>query len=504
MGSWTSFRIDGYSLLSTRSYVENQLMALFREEDKLVRQVATRSDGAVCATPWATVDQMRGWLETGDDGTTYVVPPEGSGWEIIRGAGGTPVSPRGGGESDRSASAPGATVERLDAPLQDAGVQHVYRAPAWVVRDRLDAMGFSLRAAREEFERGNQGRLQELLATREAESYQAEWWGDEELELIKRVDFDSWLEAFGQAKTRGLQGIDHSRFGGGSADGSYLPADQATPPLRLVLGEHADTFFGFRTGDLRYLVRAALATCADDALVEQDLSDVTNAGNYAIDEPVSDQARRALVARHPLDAPIIVLTQGAIDRRAIRASLELLYPHLADLYRFVSFEGMGAAEGPEALAASVKTFALAEITNRVVALFANDAAAGAALDALDPLSLPLNIMVAQYPTMAIAGAYPTVGPGGAATMDVNGLAGCIELYFGEDILRDEQGALVPVEWRELDAEAGRYDGDVTRKSELRSRFEQKLERCTESEEALLTADWSGMQGIVEAIRTAFS
>jgi hypothetical protein len=47
----------------------------------------------------------------------------------------------------------------------------------------------------------------------------------------------------------------------------------------------------------------------------------------------------------------------------------------------------------------------------------------------------------QYPEIDIARDYPTLGTNGLSHMDVNGLAGSIELYLGADVLRDSDGVL---------------------------------------------------------------
>ena len=40
--------------------------------------------------------------------------------------------------------------------------------------------------------------------------------------------------------------------------------------------------------------------------------------------------------------------------------------------------------------------------------------------------------------------YPTIDPQGLHRMNVNGLAGCVELYFELCTLQTPQGSLVPV------------------------------------------------------------
>jgi len=96
------------------------------------------------------------------------------------------------------------------------------------------------------------------------------------------------------------------------------------------------------------------------------------------------------------------------------------------------------------LANIVRAFAGAGILNRMIALFDNDTAAEAAIASLAHIDLPANLIIRQLPAIDVARSYPTLGPSGMTRMDVNGLAGSIELYLGTDVLRDEGGNLKPV------------------------------------------------------------
>ncbi len=83
--------------------------------------------------------------------------------------------------------------------------------------------------------------------------------------------------------------------------------------------------------------------------------------------------------------------------------------------------------------------------------------------------------------------------------DVNGLAGGIELYFGDDILRDEQGNLTPVQWRGYSEAMKKYQGEVIQKSRLLTAFNARAVRCKEDSGALKTTDQSGIDSILQRI-----
>ena len=200
---------------------------------------------------------------------------------------------------------------------------------------------------------------------------------------------------------------------------------------------------------------------------------------------------------------VIVLTEGDYDRRTLERSLGLLYPHLAEYFHFFDFNGRRVGGGVGELANLVRAFAAADVRHRILALFDNDTAARAALSNLDLDSLPSNITVHHYPNHSLACDYPTLGPSGKARMDVNGLAGSIELYLGRDVLMDEDGALSPVQWTGYDRKIGAYQGEILDKQKVHGRFAAKLACCETDPEQINCYDWEGIRAILDTMRTAF-
>jgi len=152
----------------------------------------------------------------------------------------------------------------------------------------------------------------------------------------------------------------------------------------------------------------------------------------------------------------------------------------------------------------VKAFAEAGIVNRTIALFDNDtaAAAAAALKSLDKVSLPPHIRVLRLPSLDLLRAYPTIGPSGTVSLDVNGLAGSIELYLGKDVLRSGTD-LVPVQWTGFDSGLRRYQGEVLDKNELHKRFFRKVEAAKLDPSKQAGRHWSGLRAVFAAVFAAF-
>lgn len=434
MGSYTSFSVDGYQLLSSKSCVDAVVMTVFTEAEKSIREVR----------------------QSGSEGDAHT---DGN-------------------------------------PAEEYSLTEVsYTVSGSTILDRLEVMGFTLRATRAVFEEGIRGEIldtQESLPVHEsiADVYA------EEIRMLQLLTFDVWLESFRSLKRKDLNSWDLML-----KEGELAVRD--LPPLeRFMLS--ADEFpFWFPPCDVRFLIRAVVEACGVNSVFQLDLSDVVSSGYYDIADRVAEDARVELTSDYPLNTKVIVLTEGMTDRRVLEASLGLFYPHLSDYYSFMDFDGANAPGGAGQLVNTVKAFAGAGIANRVVALFDNDTAARAALRGLGGITLPPSMRVLQYPAIAVASNYPTSGPSGLVHMDVNGLAGSLEIYFGEDVLRRTDGTLTPVHWRGFDTAVRAYQGELENKGSLQDKFNQKLAAAVADSKRIQAQDWAGIRAVLDMVRQAF-
>ena len=157
----------------------------------------------------------------------------------------------------------------------------------------------------------------------------------------------------------------------------------------------------------------------------------------------------------------------------------------------MDFEAAKVGEERPILAKMVKSFAGAGIANKVIAIFDNDTAGQEAIHSLRQIRLPGNLSVLKLPELKALRKYPTIGPSGPVNMNINGLGASIELYLGDDVLR-ENGKLTPVQWSAYIPIMGQYQGGVLEKDKIHKRFKEKLARqegCTN-----LTQDqnWQGL------------
>jgi hypothetical protein len=118
---------------------------------------------------------------------------------------------------------------------------------------------------------------------------------------------------------------------------------------------------------------------------------------------------------------------------------------------------------------TIKAFVGSGISNRVIAIFDNDSAGFEAIRGLSRTSIPSNIRIMNYPNIKIAKSYPTLGPSGLSSLDINGLACSIEIYFGEEVLNID-GEFSPIQWKGYIEGVKKYQGEIMNKTKLQELF----------------------------------
>jgi len=282
---------------------------------------------------------------------------------------------------------------------------------------------------------------------------------------------------------------------------AHNPVEQSA--ARLLLSEIQQSDMQYT--DERLILRLILLARPNDD-VRLNITYLYADGSLESLSTLCSSGLKAMQAKAAAYTPIVVLTEGKSDIAVLEPALQLLYPHLTDLVRFMDF-GQRPMGGAGPLVNTVKSFAAAGIANRVVALFDNDTAAASALRPLDITSLPTNIRVYQYPLLDLASNYPTVGLPPENTRvtnsDVNGVAGSIELYLGRDVLTRSDGCLRPVHLRSYEQIMARHQGEIADKKVVHRLYRTKVKEATSDGSRIPEQDWSGISAILNLIFHAF-
>ncbi|MEI4507442.1 hypothetical protein WBQ88_12070 [Sphingopyxis sp. CCNWLW253] len=303
-------------------------------------------------------------------------------------------------------------------------------APAAVVRKRLLIQGYSylyVQDVWEQLREAHVGRWRKFRGK-----------GDKQLELTATLSYQDWLALIRQHEK-------DSHFA--SVDGSshwQSPLALLSQPRDILVRlailcealESAQVWL-----DCGFLYKDALETRTPHAIAQAEAG--------APDEDPTGK--------------IIVLTEGKSDSRIISRALRALYPEFADAYQFIDFEGFRIEGGASVLARMVKILAGARVQNRLLAIFDNDAAGMEAKASLGGVRFGPAVRLMALPDTPLATRYPTIGPDGLKTMNINGSGVGIELFLGRSSLRRGR-TLQPVRWTQWNEKVQRYHGAIDDKS----------------------------------------
>jgi hypothetical protein len=257
--------------------------------------------------------------------------------------------------------------------------------------------------------------------------------------------------------------------------------------------------------DWPHALRAVLLAFPDEEVV-LDVTELAASGWLGDDQTaLPSGALNELRDAAAVHAPVIVLTEGVNDAEFLADGVQILYPHLTDLIRFLDYERKPDG-GVGALLHMIRSFAAAGVANRIIAVHDNDAAAFDGLRNLNHNELPSRMHVMSYPTLELAKHYPTLGPPTHDSPDVsighadlNGSACSIEMYLGQDVLESEAGTLRPVQWTSFISSLGRYQGEITGKKEIHKKFRAKYAMARAEPSLINRQDWSGLKLVIDAI-----
>ena len=362
-----------------------------------------------------------------------------------------------------------------------------YTAPARIIRDRLDLKGYTLAAAKRAFMK---------RIRRQAKDYSEPTVGMEDYyenreSILKALDVDKWLATLRHIRESGL----------GTSTHGMSPYKPVVNLEEFMLEEDS---YGFSGVDLYVPLRLALEICNQDDNFIYNLTDLVSGGYVKKREDCVAIASEFSAGVHTSRSKIVVLTEGRSDEWILSESMKLLYPHLYDYFAFMDFETARVEGGASHLAKIVKSLAGAGIINKVIAIFDNDTIGQEAIHSLRQVKLPGNLSVLKLPDLKALRKYPTIGPSGPRKMNVNGSAASIELYLGDDVLR-QNGKLPPVQWSAYNPGMGKYQGSLldTEKDKVQKRFKEKLAQQKTNTNLAQDQNWAGLFAIMSSIFSAF-
>ena len=230
--------------------------------------------------------------------------------------------------------------------------------------------------------------------------------------------------------------------------------------------------------DPRFTVALLLWRARRNTTVRLDLSGCLMGGWLEPDERPHLTARQRLASRVGSGGSVIVVTEGSTDARLLSNVLRLAAPAVAHQFAFLDFESTAASGGTDQVVRTTRSLAAAGVVNRVVAVLDNDAAGRQAAAILRGSGLPSHFAVCVLPDVEVATTYPTIGPDGMSSANVNGRAAAIEMMFGSAALRAAgNGKLPPVRWAGPLGKPPVYQGAIDSKRAVQEHVDTELRRA---------------------------
>jgi len=364
------------------------------------------------------------------------------------------------------------------------------------IKHRLGIMGFSLEKVKREFE---------IYKNREIETHTEllkQKWVQENpdimskkmcnINILKNSTFEDFLNASKEILNKKIP-YDFKI--------EELPTN-ANPLIHFILEFH-NGFESLPHLDPRTILFSLLEVSSDNTIVTYDITELVEGGYVEEADTLFDETIKTLNYNYELDEKIVILAEGSTDMRILKESLEILFPHVNDLYSFMDFHVSNAQGSASILINTLKSFIGAGIKNRIIALFDNDAAAKSALFDFKNVIMPLNIKIIQYPNLNFAKTYPTLGPSGINNLDINGLACSIELYLGKEIITNDKGKFIPIQWKGYNKLINKYQGEILYKNKIQKQFINKIKDCKKNKNHINNYDWEPLKLIFENIFDAF-
>lgn len=337
-----------------------------------------------------------------------------------------------------------------------------YFAEHGVVLQRLDLLGYTAERARQHFEKWL-SREREIYAEYEKEE-QGEW-AVETSKALRTLSYEDWLvRARDVLKTR----YDFTR-----------PMGEYKDRIDRRMRDLSNGWL-FYDGNILPIIRSLLLACPDTREVSLDIGPLIGGGWIDAQDRICDLRRAPdLQPRSDLQ-PTVIIAEGSADMAILKRSLQKLYPYVTDYFTFFDYDTPKVDGGASYLVKFLRAFAAARINTNIIAIFDNDAAGTDAFNIARSVTLPTNITVMRLPDIELARAYPTRGPQGNHSVDINGRAVSIELFLGRHNLMRDDGGMTPVVWRNYVCGAREYHGVIDGKQKVIDRF---MEETTRGESA---------------------
>lgn len=251
--------------------------------------------------------------------------------------------------------------------------------------------------------------------------------------------------------------------------------------------------------DSRYYLRGFLERINEDIEIKVDLSDLIEWGYHDVDEKFAENNLK-------VDDKIIIFAEGTTDIEFIKETMKLLYPEYVDFFTFLDIETSRLELWADRIVTYCKSLISAWIINKTIFIFDNDLAWHQAKDKLSEISsIPNNFNISTYPNLELARDYPTICPTWIENLDINWSACSLEMYFCEDLLKDDNKDFIPIQWKSFNEKYQKYQWALSDfdKWKVQKKFRERLQECKNDRLKIDNYNFGNMKLLLENIFSAF-
>lgn len=285
----------------------------------------------------------------------------------------------------------------------------------------------------------------------------------------------------------------------------YSDKGPAVEPVNALaarlFSEHcADVFdawpFGYDEYEQLDLLRVLLEASDEEWVIEYDCTLPMRYWAEGMADELLEHLNKTVFSSA---AKVFVLTEGKTDDEFLSSSFELLRPEISHLFKFFDCHlPVKAERSADALAKFANSIIAAGLKEKFLFVFDNDAVGIASYGKLPDL-LPENMKRMHLPDCDVAKNYPTFGPDGLSTSDLNGRAVAIEFFLGDNALKNEKGERRIVKWKECHSETYQGSFEKDDKDAAHAIFREAVEDARRNGLEQSKHDWEPMEGLLDLI-----
>lgn len=125
----------------------------------------------------------------------------------------------------------------------------------------------------------------------------------------------------------------------------------------------------------------------------------------------------------------LIATEGSSDVHILQHAFNLLRPEVADFFKFIDVSRRHPFSGAGNLVRFAEGLEKIDVHNQVLFVLDNDVEGLIAFETITASNLPDNMQAMVLPSLPDFEAFPTKGPHGSHTANINGRAAAIECYL---------------------------------------------------------------------------